>query len=319
MDQLRDLLDALLPQPERVRRGDHDGGDGLVQLLLDRRAVQRAVGGGRDLRDGEARHRGGRRVRAVRRVRDEDAASRLELASIFEGARDHQHAGQLALRAGGGREADRGQAGDLGEAAPQLKQEAQRPLRVLRRRLRMRGREARQRRHEVVDLRVVLHRAGAQRVGAGVDAVVPRGERRVVAHESALAQLRQPHRVAQQTGVRQRRLVPLPRGHVDGPAAGRAAVEAQARAEVLAAGLVRTHAPPPISGERLDQRVDVRVGRRFGHGEEQRVARLGLRSRGDIEAGADAERGEPFGERGGRPRGPRTRNSWNHGPRSGTS
>ena len=196
VDEVRDLLDALFPEPEGVRHRDHHRRDGLVQLVLDRRAVERTIGRGGDLRDSEPCHRRRRRVRAVRRVRDEDAAARLQLAAVLEGARDHEHARQLALRAGGGREADRGQARHLGEAAAQFQQDAERALRLLGGGLRVRRREARQRRHEVVDLRVVLHRARTQRIGAGVDAVIPRGERGVVAHEAALAQLRQSHRVA---------------------------------------------------------------------------------------------------------------------------
>ena len=150
--QRRDLLDAALPQPQRVRRGDHDRRDRLVQLLLDARPVERAVGGGQDGRDREAGHRRRRRVGAVRRVGHQDATPRRQLPAVLQRARDHQHAGQLALRARRRGQADRRQPRDRGQRAAQLEQRAQRALRLLGRGLRMRAREARQRRHQVVDL-----------------------------------------------------------------------------------------------------------------------------------------------------------------------
>ena len=59
-------------------------------------------------------------------------------------------------------------------------------------------------------------------------------------------------------------------------------------------------------------------GGRFGDREEQRALRLGLRTVGDVEAACDPTGGEIGSQRGGGS-GPRTRNSWNQGPRSGTS
>ena len=54
---------------------------------------------------------------------------------------------------------------------------------------RMHGREARQARDRLVHLRVVLHRARAERVEARVDAVVPLREAREVAHHVELGEL----------------------------------------------------------------------------------------------------------------------------------
>src|SRR5262245_3452202 len=55
--------------------------------------------------------------------------------------------------------------------------------------------EARQPRHALVEARVVLHRAGAQRKQAGIDAVVFLAETHVVAHRFRLTEARQRQRL----------------------------------------------------------------------------------------------------------------------------
>src|SRR5262245_65533378 len=55
--------------------------------------------------------------------------------------------------------------------------------------------EARQPRHALVEARVVLHRAGAQRKQAGIDAVVFLAETHVVAHRFRLTEARQAQRL----------------------------------------------------------------------------------------------------------------------------
>ena len=68
-------------------------------------------------------------------------------------------------------------------------------------------------RDKLVDARVVLHGAGAQRIHAQVDGVVPRGEPREVADDLDLAQLGQQSRRLAVRGAEQRRGVD--RGHIE--------------------------------------------------------------------------------------------------------
>jgi hypothetical protein len=60
----------------------------------------------------------------------------------------------------------------------------------------MESREAPERREALVDPRVVLHRAGAERIEARVDAEVARGELGEVSDELELRHLRKPRRLA---------------------------------------------------------------------------------------------------------------------------
>ena len=102
--------------------------------------------------------------------------------------------GELALRAGRGLERDRGQPGDLGEDLLQLPHQLERALRALVLLQRMQVAEAGQADGPLVDARVVLHRAAAERVEARVDPEVAVGERREVAHDLVLGHLREPRR-----------------------------------------------------------------------------------------------------------------------------
>ena len=82
--------------------------------------------------------------------------------------------GQLALRAGRRLERDGVEAGDLGEDLLEAPHQLERALRALLLLQRVQVAEAGRTDDALVDARVVLHRAGAERVEAGVDAEVPR-------------------------------------------------------------------------------------------------------------------------------------------------
>ena len=114
-----------------------------------------------------------------------------------EGA-GQQQAGELAVRAGGRLEADVGQAADLGQGLLQQPHQLERALgapRVLRR---VQPGVAGQRRDPLVEARVVLHRAGAERVEAGVEVEVAAREAVVVADDLRLGDLGQPRRLRSQ-------------------------------------------------------------------------------------------------------------------------
>jgi hypothetical protein len=137
----------------------------------------------------------------------------LVLAAIGEvGAHEHQP-GQLALRARGRLQRDRGQPRDLLQDLLQPPLELEHPLRALVVLVRVEVAEAGQPPGAFVDARVVLHRAGAERVEAGVDAEVAVGERGDVADELRLGDLRQPRRMGAAELGRQLRLRQSVVGH----------------------------------------------------------------------------------------------------------
>ncbi len=183
------LDDAALEEAEGVRVREHDGGDLGGEALLQGLEVDLAVGTGGHLDDVVARHGGSRGVGAVGAVRHEhDAALGALSASPVVGP-DHQDAGQLAVSAGGRLEADGVHAGDGREVALELEEELERALHGL---LGLVGVEVLEElRRLLVDLRVVLHGATAERVDVGVDAHLPVRELRVVADQVELAHFRQ--------------------------------------------------------------------------------------------------------------------------------
>ena len=184
-----DLLDVGVEEPERVRVREHEAGHVLVRLRAQVVEVDAAVRRRADLHDLVARHRHRRRVGAVGRVRRQHLGALLA-AVLVVGARQ-QEAGELPVRAGARLERDVRQAGDLGERALEAPHQLERPLRLAGILQRVQAGVARQRRHALVQLGVVLHRAGAERVEALVEMEVLRGERRVVAHELGLGDLGQ--------------------------------------------------------------------------------------------------------------------------------
>jgi len=102
VEDLLDLLDVLVEEPERRRIREHERRRVLVDLRAQVLDVDVAAGVGLDGRHLESRHRHRRGVRTVRRVGDHDLAPLRRFATLLE-IRAHEHqAGQLALRAGGG-------------------------------------------------------------------------------------------------------------------------------------------------------------------------------------------------------------------------
>ena len=111
---------------------------------------------------------------------------------------DHGDAGELALRAGHGREAHARHAGDVLQDLLQLEQAGEIALTGFGRRERMTRQELRQHRQAVAGPRVVLHGARAQRVELRVDGEVLLRQPRVVAHRVQLGDLGQQRQVAAQ-------------------------------------------------------------------------------------------------------------------------
>ena len=125
----RDLLDALVEEPERRRVREHEAGGALVHLPAQVVEVEVAARVGLDLLELVAGHRHARRVRAVRRVGGDD---RVALLAAVGEVRAHEHEpGQLALRAGRRLERHRREPRDLGEDLLQPPHELERALRGL--------------------------------------------------------------------------------------------------------------------------------------------------------------------------------------------
>ena len=188
----RDLLDALVEEAERRRVREHEPGRALVHLAAQILEVEVPARVGLDPLELVARHRHARRVRAVRGVRRDD---RVALLAAVGEVRAHEHEpGQLSLRARRGLQRHGGKSRDLGEDRLQVPHELERALRALVLLVRVEVAEAREPPDALVDARVVLHRAGAERVEAGVDAERAVGERRDVADDLGLGDLGQARR-----------------------------------------------------------------------------------------------------------------------------
>ena len=125
---------------------------------------------------------GARGVRAVGRIGDEDVFARV--APLFEAGPDEHHAGQLALGAGRRLEGEGVHARDLAQVVlDELDALRGLPWTVSGGRERVGVGESGQGGHLLVDLGVVLHRAGAEGIEADVDAVVLLGEAGEVADD----------------------------------------------------------------------------------------------------------------------------------------
>ena len=180
--------------------GDHERGE-RIGVRRDLRAqitkvdVARLVA--RDDDDAHAREHGRRRVRAVRRRRDE-ADLALQVAAVMVVPTDREQPRELALRAGVRLQRDRVVAGDLGEPRLELLDEHEVPRDVVGGRERVHARELRPRHGRHLGRRVELHRARAERDHAPVERIVAVGELLEVAHHRRLGVVRVEHGVRQE-------------------------------------------------------------------------------------------------------------------------
>ena len=194
VEDLCDLFDVLVEEPERRGVREHEPGGPLVDHLPQVRDVDVAARVRLDLRELVPGHRDARGVRAVRGVGGDDGVALIGLAAVGEVRAHHHQARQLPLRARGRLQRARVQARhfdqDLLEPPHQLERALNRLL-VL---VGMQVPEAGKHREPLVDARVVLHRAGAERIEARVDAEVARRELREVPDDLGLGELGEPRR-----------------------------------------------------------------------------------------------------------------------------
>ena len=224
VDDAADLDDVGVKEAERVGVGEHEAGrvgaDGRAQRVEVDAAL--VVGGDRD--HGEARHDRRRGVGAVRGVGDDDLGA-ARLATLFQIVPDEEKARVLTV---GTRRRLQGQgvhAEDLLEVLLDLPHDLETALDRLDGLERVDVGEAGQSRDLLVDLRVVLHGAGAERVEAVVHAVRLLGELAVVAAEVDFGELGKArgllpeHRLIECCGG------DVELGHESRPAAGHAALK----------------------------------------------------------------------------------------------
>ena len=210
VDDVRDLLDRGVEQPERVRVGQHQAGDVVAGLRLEVVDVDAALVVRPDLDHLVARHRHRRRVGAVGGVGGQDLGPRLAAVGVV--GTGEQDARQLAVGPGARLERDVRQAGDLRQRGLQLPHQPQRALGAARVLERMQAGVPRQRGDPLVQLRVVLHRARPERVEAGVEVEVALREPVEVADDLRLGDLRQLRRLGAAEAVGQQAVA---LGHVE--------------------------------------------------------------------------------------------------------
>ena len=281
VDAPGDLEDLLLEDAERVRNGDHQGRDVLVQLRVQRGEVHRPPRRGVDLHHlvaGEVR-RG--RVRAVSRVGDEDVAACVPPRHV--GRPDHQRARQLAVRAGRGLERDARKAGEDLERLLEAPHHLEVSLREVLRGVGVRLVEPREARRLLVQPRVVLHRARAERVERRVDGEVQPREAREVPDDVHLGGFHLPAHLGAVSGAVERTPGRRPerRAAGEGRPAGRAGARRRGRrcggggrgpgrrCRVFRA---RSGHSSFVAPEDVEERVEPLPRRPLGDGHEEEVA-----------------------------------------------
>jgi hypothetical protein len=188
MDHSRNLLDVAVVQTERVRIRQHQSRDVVTKRGFQRFQVDRAIFVRFDFTDFVARHRRRRRVRSVSGVRDDDRVA-LRVAAIFVVCLDQKNSCQFAVSAGRGLERVGGHARhvvqQLFEVVEQLKVSLHRLVGLHG----MSRRETRQGCHVLIDFRIVLHRARAERIRSDFDVIVLRRKIREVTNDGNLVHI----------------------------------------------------------------------------------------------------------------------------------
>ena len=108
--------------------------------------------------------------------------------------RDRHQAAQLAMRAGLGRERHRAHIGEVEQPARQLLHQRERALHRRLRLQRMNIGEAFEPRHFLVEPRIMLHRAGAERIEPRIDRIILARQPHIMANSLRLREARQADR-----------------------------------------------------------------------------------------------------------------------------
>ena len=157
-----DLLDVIFEEAEGVGIGHHADGRIVAEHRFERFDADASALVALERDDLVSDHRGGRRIRTVRRIGDDDGRALRAFASLVEVGFGDEQRREFRVRARCGIERKRGHAEDRAEVALEIVHRAERALREFVRGEGMQIAEARQIRHRIVDARVVLHRARAR-------------------------------------------------------------------------------------------------------------------------------------------------------------
>ena len=190
VDQTGDLQNILVEDAHGVGVGEHQAGGILPQSGPKRVQIHTAVRAGGDVHHIEAAHGRSGRVGAVGAVGHDDLGA-LFIAPGIVILLDKQHAGKLAVGAGGGLEGHIVHAGNLAEIFGGGIQHLLHTLAVLGGRKGMHPRKAGQGCHFLVNAGIIFHGAGAQGVEPAVYAVDLLAQLRIVAGDVRLAHFRQ--------------------------------------------------------------------------------------------------------------------------------
>ena len=161
VNQVCDLADIRFEQAARVWIGQHDAGNvgAVFKLGAEILHVDAAALVGLDLVDLEAALNGCRRVRAMRRGRDENTGTGLDLTTRHQRPPDRHHAAKLAMRTSLGAHRDGGHAGQRLQPGRKLVDHFERALNGGLGLERVNVGEARHARDFLIQPRIVFHRA----------------------------------------------------------------------------------------------------------------------------------------------------------------
>ncbi len=241
MDQLDDLHHMLLKEAERVGIGQHQASHRLITDLLHGIEVHIAAIIRRQLDHLQPTHGSGGGVGSVSRVGNQDFGPLLILPITMIGL-DHKDARELPVGACGRLQGRRGKPADLLKPFLQFVHQLQVALHGFDRLQRMGEGEPWKPRRVLVHLGIVFHRAGAQRVEAGVHGMIQLREAHEVADRLKLRNLRQIQRLAHKA-IRKLRLRHIrSRQGKARPAGGRQIINQRLR-----------HGPPPPRPRRSDR------------------------------------------------------------------
>ena len=243
------LQDVGIEQPKRAWQRYHQARQVFAHRIAQRLQIGIAlrVRGQRD--DIKSAHARRRRVSAMRAVRDKHlAAMRIPALPVIRPR--HQHPREFAVRPRHRRKAAARHPCYLRQPLLQLPHQPKRPLNRAVRLMRMNLGESGQPRNLVVDLRVVLHCATAQRIEVVINGKVELANLRKVADDLPLAHLRKVQVLAQHIAGRWRlrRHVAFRQTHAQ--PARRATIHQQAAAiacQPLLQLIQRIHCAAPIS------------------------------------------------------------------------
>ena len=187
VEDFGDLVDLAFEDADGRGIGEHQRGGLFIHLARERVEIDAALGVRLEVLDLVAADGGGCGIGAVGRVGDENFLARIALR-LVPGA-DQKNASELAVRAGCGLQGDGVHAGDFDEAMLQQRDDFQHALGAVIGPVGVRLGQALDAGNVLIDARVVFHGAGAERIHAEIDGVVPCGEAREVADDFDLAQL----------------------------------------------------------------------------------------------------------------------------------